>query len=197
MWKVSHYGQIYIDVQMQKFYVKKIITIVPGQYDIHSLLNLIESEIREVGYGLAWTNVRYSQERNRVSISDTHRLSILASLKSNSLLRLLGFNKDIKLNRDFPMEDTPMEARDVRDEVDYIMLGVTKPVEADQSPLRRTHLQHICIHGLHRICVGGKQPSTAAWLLACTKHLGKSGLLELQPHLLCASKRTKYTNYLY
>ena len=86
-------------IQIQKFYVKNIITIVPGQYDIQSLVSLIQTEIRNVGFGLTWTSVEYNKERNRVSISNSTRLSILASYKSNSLLLLLGFNKTIKNNR--------------------------------------------------------------------------------------------------
>ena len=42
-------------IKVQKFYVKHIITIVPGQYDIQSLVSLIEIEIRNVGFGLTWT----------------------------------------------------------------------------------------------------------------------------------------------
>ena len=124
-----------IEAQMEKLYVKNIITIVPGQYDIQSLVNLIETEIQNVGYGLTSTTVEYSKERNRVSISASSRLSILASYKSHSLLRLLGFNKSIKLNRDFDVGDSTNPARDDRDEVDYLMLNLNKPVEADQSPL--------------------------------------------------------------
>ena len=87
-------------LQVQNFYIQNIITIVPGKYDIQSLVSLIQTEIRNVGFGLTWTSVKYNKERNRVSIQNSNRLSILASYKSNSLLRLLGFSKNIKYSLD-------------------------------------------------------------------------------------------------
>ena len=79
--------------------------------------------------------MEYNNERNKVSIANAHRISILASYKSNSLLRLLGFNKNIKLNNNFDNGDLTYLMRDGRDEVEYLMLSATIPVEADQSPL--------------------------------------------------------------
>ena len=118
-------------VQVLRFYVKHIITIVPGQYDINSLVTFIKSEIQKVGFGLTWATMEYNKERNRVSIANAHRIYILASYKSNSLLRLLGFNKNIKLNHDFDNGDLPYPMRDGRDKIEYLMLSATKPVEAD------------------------------------------------------------------
>ena len=108
---------------------------MPGQYDIYSLLTLIQSEIQKVGFGLTWVTMEYNKKRNRVSIANAHRISILASYKSNSLLRLLGFNKNIKLNHNFDNGDLTYPMRNGNNEVEYLMLSATKPVEADQSPL--------------------------------------------------------------
>ena len=38
-------------VQVDRFYVTIIITIVPGQYDINSLVTFIKSKIQKVGFG--------------------------------------------------------------------------------------------------------------------------------------------------
>ena len=122
-------------VQVERFYVKNIITIVPGQYDINSLVNFIQGEIQKVGFGLTLATMTYNKESNRVSIENADRDSILASYKSNSLLRLLGFNNAIKLNHDFDNGDLTYPMKDGRDEVEYVMLSANKPVEADQSPL--------------------------------------------------------------
>ena len=70
-----------------------------------------------------------------MSIENVDRNSILASYKSNSLLRLLGFIKAIKLNHDFDNGDLTYPMKDGRDAVEYVMLNASKPVEADQSPL--------------------------------------------------------------
>ena len=97
-------------------------------------MSLIQTEIRNVGFGLTWTSVEYNKEHNRVCISNSTRLSILASYKSNSLLRLLGFNKNIKNNCGSNIGNLAYPVR-VEGEVEYIMLSVTKPVEADQALL--------------------------------------------------------------
>ena len=52
-------------IQVQKFYVKNIITIVPNQYDIQFLVSLIQIEIENVEFGLTWTFVEYNKKRNR------------------------------------------------------------------------------------------------------------------------------------
>ena len=54
-------------IQVQKYYVKNIITIVQGQYDIQSLASLIQTEIQNVEFGLTWTTVEYNKQRDRVS----------------------------------------------------------------------------------------------------------------------------------
>ena len=79
--------------------------------------------------------MEYNQERNRVSISNSNRLSILASYKSNSLLRLLGLNKNIKYSRDNNIANSEYPGRRESENVKYIMLSVTKPVKADQAAL--------------------------------------------------------------
>ena len=121
-------------IQVQKFYVKNIITIVSGQSDIQSFVSLIQTEIRNVGFGLTWTSVEYNKERNRVSISNSTRLSILVSYKSTSFLVLLKFNQTIKNHRGSNIGNLVYPVR-VEGKVEYIMLSVTKPVEADQAPL--------------------------------------------------------------
>ena len=40
-------------IQLHKCYVTKIITIIPGQYDIQSLVSLIQTKIRNVRFGLS------------------------------------------------------------------------------------------------------------------------------------------------
>ena len=55
-----------VPIQVQKVYVKNIITIVPGKYDIQSLVSFIEIEIGNVLFGLTWTKIEYIQERNKV-----------------------------------------------------------------------------------------------------------------------------------
>ena len=121
-------------IQVQNFYVNNIITIFPGMYDIRSLVSLIQTEIRIVGLGLTWTSVEYNKERNRVNISNSNRLSILASYKSNFFVRLLGFNKTIKINRGSNIGNLAYPVR-VEGKVEYIMLSATKPVEVAQAPL--------------------------------------------------------------
>ena len=144
-------------IQIQKFYVKNIITIVPGQYDIQSLVSLSQTEIRNVGFGLTWTSVEYNKERHRGSISNSTRLSILASYKSNSLLRLLGFNKNIKNNRGSNIGNLAYPVR-VEGEVEYIILSVTNPVKADQAPLI-TPITNIFVYTdfIENVMVGNSQ----------------------------------------
>ena len=98
-------------------------------------MSFIQTEIRNVGFELTWTSVEYNKERNRVTISNSNRLSIIASYKSNSLLRLLGFNKNIKYSRDNNIANSKYPGRLEGENVEYIMLSVTQPVEADQAPL--------------------------------------------------------------
>ena len=55
-------GKNYFEpIQIQKLYVKNIITIIPGQYDIQSLVSIIQTEIRKIWYGLTWTSVEYNK----------------------------------------------------------------------------------------------------------------------------------------
>ena len=70
-----------------------------------------------------------------MSIQNSNRLSILASFKSNFLLRLLGFYKNIKYSRDNNIANSKYPGRLKGDDLEYIMLSVTKPIEADQAPL--------------------------------------------------------------
>ena len=47
----------------------------------------------------------------------------------------MGFNKTIKYSRDSNNGNMAYPGRDEGDDVEYIMLSATKPVEADQAPL--------------------------------------------------------------
>jgi len=132
--------------ELIKFYTKNTFTIVPGQYDINTLLRTIQYEINKVGFGLNWSRLEYNEERCRVRISEPSRLTILATYKSHSLLRLLGFEKDIKTTtgKRLRIENEIIDSTDPdevallplsRPEIDYLMLNVTSPVEADLPPL--------------------------------------------------------------
>ena len=57
----------------------------------------------------------------------------MASYKTNSLLLLLEFNKNIKNNRGSNIGNLAYQLR-AESDVEYIMLSATKPVEADQAP---------------------------------------------------------------
>ena len=60
-------------------------------------MTFIESKVQKVGFDLTWATMEYYNKLNRVSLATANRISILASYKSNSLLRLLEFNENIKL----------------------------------------------------------------------------------------------------
>jgi len=132
--------------ELTKFYTRNTFTIVPGQYDINTLLHTIQYEINKVGFGLNWTRLEYNEERSRVRLSEPSRLSILATYKSHSLLRLLGFEKNIKTTTGpkLRIENGIIDSSDPdevallplsKPEIEYMMLDVTSPVEGDLPPL--------------------------------------------------------------
>jgi len=49
-------------VKLVKFYTRNTFTIVPGQYDIRTLLRTIQNEITKVGFGLTWTQLMYNDD---------------------------------------------------------------------------------------------------------------------------------------
>ena len=82
--------------------------------------------------------------------------------------------------------------RDGRDEVEYLMLSATKPVEADQSPLV-TPISSIFVYtDFIEYVIVGDHANAVAWLPASSEHLGKPGVLELQPCILRPCKRAKH-----
>lgn len=123
------------DGDVLNYFLKHTIKIIPGQYDINSLMNTIGSEIRNVQHGLNWANVNFNQDRNRVNISHVNRPSMLASFKSNSILRLLGFSKNIVSNVSYNGVHGPYHLEDGEDEIDCLFLDRNIRTEAFQAPL--------------------------------------------------------------
>ena len=100
-----------------------------------------------------------------MSIQNSNCLLILASYKSNSLLQLLGFNKNIKYSREHNIVNTEYPGRLEGDYVEYILLSVTKPVEADQTPLV-THITSIFVYtDLIEYVIVGNSLAPLLWYL--------------------------------
>lgn len=117
--------------KIMKFYARNVFSIIPGQYDTTSLCDQIETEIKRVRYGLNHVSVTYSKERGKVNIASLRRTAILACYKENSLLRLLGFNKELQTitGGDNKHNEHPFK------EIDYLVLKVATSTEANFPPL--------------------------------------------------------------
>jgi len=121
-------------VQFKRYVTRNAFTIIPGQYDIDSLLLKIQAELRLAGLGLSRATLTYNKERNRVLISNLSRAAILACYENNSLLRLLGFNNMILNNNKFFARYMGDGDAHAYEDIDYIKLPMSESIEADLPP---------------------------------------------------------------
>jgi len=121
-----------IDRQTICYTPKVSFTVVPGQYDLKSLIGLLQKHIREVGSGCENTIVAFSSDRNRVKISENMRKMLISCYKKNSLFKLLGFRNQTGNNSndiDDLLSDEPLA------EIEYLAVDAVEPIEAELTPL--------------------------------------------------------------
>ena len=110
-------------------YTRHTFTIVPGQYDLLTLIGKVQDEIEKVGGGADDTLVQFDIDRNRVLIKDVKGEVMLASFKSHSLLRMLGFNKELTSSG----------------EIEFLHLKINEITEADLPPML-TRISNIYVY---------------------------------------------------
>ena len=81
--------------------------------------------------GLEYTTVTYNEDRHRIVIDQNARKAIITCFSNISLLRVLGFGKDILTNKNNPNYDQNGHF------VDALFLNGVKPCEASLPPLTK------------------------------------------------------------
>jgi len=110
---------------------KTSFTVVPGQYNLKSVLTLLQQHIREVGLGCEATVVAFDPDRKRVTISDNRRMILISCYKRASFFKLLGFGLQNRTNKN---DTDDLLSDDRLAEKEYMRLADTEPLEAELPP---------------------------------------------------------------
>ena len=70
-------GESIFDPMAQKYFIKQSFTLVPGLYDLKTLVDTFQNKIRSVGMGLEFTTVTYNEDRHRIVIDQNARKAII------------------------------------------------------------------------------------------------------------------------
>lgn len=110
---------------------KTTFTFKPGQYDLNSVLALLQKHIRQVGAKCENTLVTYDPDRNRVKISESMRKTLISCYQHSSIFKLLGFGKQIGTNKN---DLTDLLLDEPLSEIEYLQVTEVEPTEAEVSP---------------------------------------------------------------
>jgi len=126
------YGRPTITRRVEVCYIPKTsFTVKVGQYDLKSVIELLQKHIRQVGSGCQNTVVSFDPDRNRVKISECMRKILISCYNHSSLLKLLGFGKQIGSNKS---DLTDLLQDESLSEIEYLQVDAVEPTEAELSP---------------------------------------------------------------
>jgi hypothetical protein len=125
-----------------KFRVERTFGIVPGKYKLKEVLDKLQREIRTIGTEFENAKVEYNKETDRVHISEINKKLLISSYSKTSIFPMLGYENDIKTNRDNFYEQNPNPETEEREHVespsytliDYILVDGPGIFDASLPP---------------------------------------------------------------
>lgn len=155
-----------------RYFLKQFFSVVPGQYDITSLINYIQEKVRETGLGCERFEVTFNKESERVTFRNFGtRKIILACYNKESILKVLGFEKDSKtsdtLYRD---EDMVVDPDLSTPKLNYLHIGSNRRKESKDPPnLKPTKGLFIYSDIIDDVLVGNTQSPLLGYLPVLSK----------------------------